>query len=111
MGSELPTPWHPFLFVASDRAVAQYSAEIKKVIEATCQVCKEFKANDVGSTLEYLSVHHRLGEVDAIDWLDSTEWSCTLGVDQNTLYRTQEALVVIGQLDKPVEPEGITARL
>jgi len=103
--SELPTPWHPFLFVASDKALAELSTEIRAAVEVTQKVCAEFKANHAGSTIEYLSKHHHLSEVDAVDWLDSTEWACKLEVDQATLDKTQEALVIIGQLQEPA-PSG-----
>jgi len=105
--SELPTPWHPFLFVATDKALLELSSEIKATVDITKKVCDEFKANDSGSTIQYLDAHHHLGEADANDWLNSTDWACHLQVAQNTLDKTQEALVVIGQLKSPADSKSI----
>lgn len=105
--SELPTPWHPFLFVASDNALAHKAAAIKAVVETTKNVCDEFKENKGDSTIQYLAKHHHLNRTDAIDWLDSTEWLCDLTVTEGTLNSTQEALVVIGQLSEPKSADQI----
>lgn len=107
--TELPTPWHPFLFVASERALAEKGAAIEAMVEATRPVCEEFKANEGGSTWKYLAEHHHLDQVDAKDWLDSTQWSCALSVDDETLARTQEALVLIGQLEDAAPRSQICA--
>lgn len=109
--SELPTPWHPFLFVATDEALANLSPEIKAAMDITQKACEEFKANHSDSTIKYLATHHHLDEADAHDWLNSTEWACHAQVDKSTLDETQEALVTIGQLKAPVEPSAILGTL
>mmetsp|Transcript_49478 Transcript_49478/g.77125 ORF Transcript_49478/g.77125 Transcript_49478/m.77125 type:complete len:328 (+) Transcript_49478:34-1017(+) len=104
---EVPTPWPCFLFVASEKAVAEKSSEIAKMVEATATVCREFKANAGGSTISYASEHHKLNSEDATEWLSGTEWACSRTVTEATLQKTQEALVQIGQLDKPVAFEKL----
>jgi len=99
---EVPTPWPCFLFVASEKAIAQRSKEIGDVVEATKAVCDEFKANAGGKTLAYVSKNHAVSEADAKEWLDGTEWACALEVTEGTLQKTQEALVTMGQLKEAV---------
>lgn len=79
------------------------------VIEATNKVAQEFKTNSEGATTAYVSEHHKLDTADATEWLSGTEWACDLQVNESTLSKTQEALVAIGQLDKPVDSERIIA--
>jgi len=104
---EVPTPWPCFCFAASDRALIEKEAEIRAVVEATGGVCREFKSNSNGATTAYVSKHHRLDNADATEWLSGTEWACDLNVDEDTLRKTQAALVAIGQLEKPVDFEKI----
>jgi ABC-type nitrate/sulfonate/bicarbonate transport system substrate-binding protein len=104
---EVPTPWPCFCFAASERALAEKGDEIRKVVEATKKVSEEFKSNSEGSTTAYVSEHHQLDVQDASEWLSGTEWACDLQVDEATLQKTQEALVVIGQLEKPVNYEDL----
>lgn len=106
---EIPTPWPCFCFAASDRALAEKPEEIRMVIEATNKVAQEFKTNSEGTTTAYVSEHHKLDTADATEWLSGTEWACDLQVNESTLSKTQEALVAIGQLDKPVDSERIIA--
>jgi ABC-type nitrate/sulfonate/bicarbonate transport system substrate-binding protein len=106
---EVPTPWPCFCFCASDKALAEKEAEIRAVVEATKKVTDEFKSNSEGSTIAYVSKHHQLNLTDADEWLSGTEWACSLQVDEATLEKTQEALVAIGQLDKPVDSQSLIA--
>lgn len=106
---EIPTPWPCFVFVASERALAERSHEIQKMVELTKPVCTEFKANADDSTLAYVSEHHRMSKEDAAEWLAGTEWSCGLEVTPATLQKTQEALVVIGQLAMPSPAKDLLA--
>jgi len=108
---ELPTPWHPFLFVASNQAIERSAEAIHKVVDITRAVCNEFKSNEAGSTNKYLANHHHLDPEDAVNWLDSTEWMCELNVTNETLKQTQDALVVIGQLTEPVPHDEIFTRI
>jgi len=107
--SEIPTPWPCFCFAASDKALAEKGEEIRSVVEATKKVADEFKINSEGSTTSYVSEHHKLDTTDATEWLSGTEWACSLQVDETTIRKTQEALIAIGQLDKPVDSESIIA--
>lgn len=104
---ELPTPWHPFLFVASEKSLAEKSSQICDMVVATKQVCDMFKANHNNSTLGYLAANHGLGHDDAVDWLNTTQWDCQLQVEQETLNKIQEALVVIGQIETPINAATI----
>lgn len=99
---EVPTPWPCFVFVASDKALAERRAEIQAMIEVTRPVCDEFKANAGGSTVAYVSQHHAMSEADAAEWLDGTHWACSAEVAASTLQKTQDALIVIGQMKEPV---------
>jgi len=74
-------------------------------VDVTRSVCEEFKANAGGSTLEYVSKHHALSKEDAKEWLDGTEWACKLEVEEQTLKKTQEALIAIGQI-KELSPSS-----
>jgi len=96
---EVPTPWPCFLFVASEAAILERPREIREMVAATQGVCQEFKANEGGATLAYVSEHHAVSKEDAREWLDGTEWACALEVEEATLDKTQEALVTIGQLE------------
>lgn len=104
---EVPTPWPCFCFCASDKALAEKGAEIRAVVEATQKVSQEFKSNFEGRTTAYVAEHHKLDVENATEWLSGTEWACDLTVDEATLRKTQEALVVIGQLDAPVSADKI----
>lgn len=104
---EIPTPWPCFSFCASDKALVEKGHEIRAVVEATKRVSDEFKSNSHGSTVSYVSENHQVSLDDASEWLSGTEWACDLHVDEATLRKTQEALVVIGQLEKPVDFEAI----
>ncbi|CAK0789212.1 unnamed protein product, partial [Prorocentrum cordatum] len=107
---EVPTPWPCFLIVASDRAIESHGREIRAIVEATSPVCKEFKANSGGTTFAYVAKHHALqDEQDAAEWLNGTEWACSLEVNEATLRKTQAALVTIGQLDHTVPFEKLYA--
>jgi len=106
---EVPTPWPCFLFVASDTAIAERGEALRNFVEATQPVCREFKANAGGSTVAYVAKNHALQEADASEWLDGTQWQCSLEVAAETLHKTQEALVVIGQQPKAVPAEGLVA--
>jgi len=99
---ELHAPWHPFLFVASEKALAEKGSQIRDMVQTTKPVCDMFKANDNDSTLEYVAKHHGLSREDAVDWLGSTQWDCQLQVEKDSLDKIQEALVAIGQVDRPV---------
>lgn len=104
---ELPTPWHPFLFVASEKSLAEKSDQIRAMVETTKAVCDTFKANAGNSTLKYLAQNHGLSPEDAVNWLDSTQWDCQLQVETNTLDKIQEALIIIGQSERAVPAEDI----
>jgi len=104
---EVPTPWPCFLFIASDKALAERGQEIRNFVEATKGVCDEFKANAGGSTLDYVSKNHAVGLEDAREWLNGTEWACSLEVERSTLTKTQEALITIGQLDAAAALAGL----
>jgi len=105
---EVPTPWPCFLIVASDRAIETHAKEIRALVETTGPVCTEYKANAGKSTFEYVAKNHKVhDEGDAAEWLDCTEWACSLQVDEATLVKTQEALVTIGQLEKAVALEKL----
>lgn len=104
---EVPTPWPCFLFVASDRALAEGSQAIRAVVEATKPVCEEFKANGGGSTVAYVAKNHAMSEADAAEWLGGTQWACALEVQASTFKKTQEALVTIGQLPQAVSPQSL----
>lgn len=100
---EVPTPWPCFLFVASERALAERRGEIRAVIEATKPVCDEFKANAGGSTVAYVAKHHAMSQADATEWLGGTQWACAAEIAASTLEKTQEALVTIGQMQSAVD--------
>lgn len=104
---EILSPWHPFLFIASERALATLSPQIQTMVNVTAPLCAEFKANEGDSTYSYCKEHHGLDRKDATEWLSKTEWACRLEVERNTLLKTQEALVAIGQLDKPAKYEDM----
>jgi len=105
---EVPTPWPCFLFIASDKALAERPEAIRAMVESTKAVCEEFKANAGGSTVAYVRKHHAVNsDADALEWLGGTRWACALEVETRTLESTQEALVTIGQLDKAVPAEGL----
>lgn len=107
---EVPTPWPCFCFVASDRAIAEREQEIRDMVEVTRGVCTEYKQNAGESTLKYVMEHHAVGtKQDATEWLDGTHWACALEVTQQTLEKTQEALVTIGQLHEAVPCENLFA--
>jgi ABC-type nitrate/sulfonate/bicarbonate transport system substrate-binding protein len=104
---EVPTPWPCFLFCASNRALEERSEQIQAMVEVTKGVCEEFRSNVDGSTVDYVSEHHKLGKTDAAEWLAGTEWACSLQVAPDTLRKTQEALVAIGQLEEPVSADRV----
>lgn len=104
---EVPTPWPCFLFVASDRALAERPEALRKVMEATKPVCEEFKANAGGSTVAYVAKNHAMSEADAAEWLGGTRWACSPEVERSTLKKTQEALVTIGQQSEAVPLERL----
>jgi len=107
---EVPTPWPCFVFVASDRAIAERAQEIQSMVEVTRGMCSEFKQNAGESTLKYVMEHHAVGcKEDAIEWLDGTEWACGLEVTRETFAKTQEALITIGQLREAVAHETLFA--
>jgi len=106
---ELPSPWHPFLFVASEASLAKLSPELRTVIEVTQPICEEFKANEGESTFRYLAEHHGLDRTDAIDWLGSTQWACHTTVASETLEKTQAALQAIGVLETKRPAEQLLA--
>mmetsp|Transcript_17196 Transcript_17196/g.36990 ORF Transcript_17196/g.36990 Transcript_17196/m.36990 type:complete len:300 (+) Transcript_17196:133-1032(+) len=99
---EVPTPWPCFLFLASEKAIAERPEELKRFIELTKPVCDEFKADEGGSTCKYVSKNHAMTEAEAAEWLEGTQWACAPEVASSTLKSTQEALVTIGQLDQVV---------
>jgi ABC-type nitrate/sulfonate/bicarbonate transport system substrate-binding protein len=107
---EIPTPWPCFLFVASERAIAEQSDTIRQMVDVTRGVCEEFKGNEAGATTTYVSERHALSTEDAQEWLDGTEWSCSLDVAHHTLTSTQAALVTIGQLKHAVPCETLIDR-
>jgi len=100
---EVPTPWPCFLFVASEKSLAERRGEIQKFIEATKPVCEEFKSNAGGSTLSYMAKNHAMSEADAAEWLGGTSWACATEVEASTFRKTQEALVAIGQMREAVD--------
>jgi len=104
---EIPTPWPCFSFCASDRALAEKGDEIRAVVDTTRKITEEFKANKDGATLRYVSENHKLNLADSEEWLSGTQWACSLQVDEATLFKTQEALIQIGQLDKKVGSESL----
>merc|ERR1712083_1188739 len=107
---EVPTPWPCFVFVASDRAIKERAQEIRDMVDATRGVTTEFKQNAGESTLKYVMEHHAVGcKEDATEWLDGTQWACSLEVTEATLAKTQQALVTIGQLVDAVPHENLFA--
>lgn len=106
---EVPTPWPCFVFLASEEALQQKEQEIRTMVRMTEGVCREFKANSGNSTVAYVSKHHAVSEQDATEWLDGTEWACSLTVQQHTLQKTQEALMTIGQLPAAVSNEVLVS--
>jgi ABC-type nitrate/sulfonate/bicarbonate transport system substrate-binding protein len=99
---EVPTPWPCFVFVASEKALAAKRNQIGTMVETTKLVSDEFKENSHGSTVAYVSEHHRLNNEDSSEWLSGTEWACSLKVTEATLRETQNELVQIGQLQQSV---------
>eukprot|EP00913_Durusdinium_trenchii_P015902 g14943.t1 len=106
---EVPTPWPCFLFVASAEALASKEEQLQAMVEITKGLCDEFKANAADKTVQYVSENHALGIDDAREWLDGTEWACSLEVSQQTFVKTQEALITIGQLQEAVPHQQLHA--
>ncbi|CAE8690349.1 unnamed protein product [Polarella glacialis] len=50
---------------------------------------------------------HASTETDASEWLSGTQWACALEVQKQTLQKTQEALVTIGQLKEAVSVDKV----
>merc|ERR1719343_799150 len=59
---EVPTPWPCFLFVASEKAIAERGDALRSFVEATQPVCKEYKANAGGATVSYVAKNHAMSE-------------------------------------------------
>ncbi|CAE8591513.1 unnamed protein product, partial [Polarella glacialis] len=104
---EVPTPWPCFCFVASDKALQTRAKEIQSMVEVTKGVCDEFKANLGNRTISYVVKKHASTETDASEWLSGTQWACALEVQKQTLQKTQEALVTIGQLKEAVSVDKV----
>eukprot|EP00438_Fugacium_kawagutii_P034777 Skav236241 [mRNA] locus=scaffold829:250510:252839:- [translate_table: standard] len=83
----------------------------RRGVEVTKTVCDEFKANDGDTTVKYVSENHALSIADAREWLDGTEWACSLEVTKETFAKTQKALITIGQLEQAVSDSELHATI
>jgi len=96
---EVPTPWSCFCFVSSETALRTKSDAIRQLITTTHVVCEEFKANVDDVSIRYVSENHKLGLVDAREWLSGVVWTCSAEVDAAMLDMIVDYLKKSSQLD------------
>lgn len=106
---ECKSPWSCFVIAASNQILAEYSGEVKDIMQVIQQSCKMFMKH--GYAADLLGWRYQLNYLDAEAWYKQTEWSTDNTVLREMLQNVLSTLVQVGILEQTLPPEFLCSSL
>lgn len=97
-------PWPSVLIVTTKESAYSKANAIRCFVAFAKGACKNFKANENGCAARLLRTRYCFHEVDALDWIRTTNWSCECKVEDSALLLPLDRLEAADML----RPTGIT---
>lgn len=91
---EVRTPWPCFMIAASEKILAQYPTEIKKILTQINTSCERLMQSPEAAEIIASRYHLQLSDVNA--WLAQTQWNTDSNLPTLALNKVVEVLVNLG---------------
>lgn len=92
-----PTPWSPFVIVASNQLIQENSTLIEQIVAIVLTEAKSLKENS--ETIQRISKDYNLGIQDATDWFNAVEWCSEKKLSLSMLQKISNTLIQLGLID------------
>ena len=104
-----PTPWPCFAIAATEKALAQYGAEIEKIQniinESAANLMKEYNAPNI------IALRYDLKRADVIQWIRVTDWATDNVINSYALDNVVSTLYELKLVDKKLSPAELCSHL